>query len=366
MSNLLVFNLKTDVNDAVLGFTTDWLNALGEHFDKIFVVTMWGGKIEVSCNIQVFSVGQEKGYSKPKRVLEFYRLLWQLLRTQTIDACFAHMMPLFAVMGWPLLKLKNIPIVLWYAHKSVNPTLRIATLLVDRVVASSKSGFQINTSKLHIIGQGIDTNRFCPSTNHAVRDKPFTVLTVGRLSPVKRVEILIEALAILRQQHPELVIQVKFVGGALSTSDESYAEELKRLAKELGVADWIEFVGSKSFWEVHGYYQAADCFVNSGDTDSVDKAVLEAMSCGIPIVTSNIAFLDILDANLAAEWVIPKGNATALSERLIVLLSMSASERKLLGEKLRQIVVNKHSLPSLTAKLVRELQDLMGVPYEQV
>lgn len=363
--NLLLFNLKTDADDAVLGFTTDWINALAKHFEHIFVVTMYAGRITVADNVQVFSVGKEKGYSEPKRVAEFYRLVWRLLQTKRIDACFAHMMPLFAVLGSPLLKLKKIPILLWYAHKTVNPTLRIATQLVDRVVTSSKSGFQINTPKLRIIGQGIDINRFCPVPSKS-ESSPFTILSLGRLSPIKRVEVLIKALARLRHKHPEYEVQAKIVGGPLGKLDQKYAKELKELAMKLDVYNCIEFVGSKSFHEVHYYYQIADCFVNSGDTDSVDKTVLEAMSCGIPIITSNIAFLDILEQELASEWVIEKGSEDALHKRLFALLDMSWAERNTLGKRLRKIVVDEHSLPALSVKIVNEINALIGVRHEQI
>ena len=100
--NLLVFNLKTDADDDVLGFTTDWVNALAASCERIFVITMSAGRIAVAENVQVYSIGKEQGYSEPRRATEFYRTLSRLLRNERIDACFAHMMPLFAVMGWNL------------------------------------------------------------------------------------------------------------------------------------------------------------------------------------------------------------------------------------------------------------------------
>ena len=39
-SGLLVFNLKTDASDDALGFTTDWVNAIATHWDRVFVITM--------------------------------------------------------------------------------------------------------------------------------------------------------------------------------------------------------------------------------------------------------------------------------------------------------------------------------------
>jgi len=83
--NLILFNLKTDADDDILGFTTDWINALAPHFNRVFAITMCAGKIDVAENVQVFSVGKEKGYSEPRRASEFYRILWKILRTQKIN-----------------------------------------------------------------------------------------------------------------------------------------------------------------------------------------------------------------------------------------------------------------------------------------
>jgi len=357
--NLLIFNLKTDTDDDVLGFTTDWVNELAKHFDQVFVITMYAGRIAVADNVRVFSVGRERGYSRPRRFFEFYRLLGGLLRKEKIDACFTHMIQLFAVLGWPLLRLKRVPIVLWYAHKTINPTVRLAEKLVDRVVASSRSGFQLDTSKLRIIGQGIDIARFSPPVNAGLNNRTFTVLCLGRISPIKRIEIVIEAIAKLREKNPGCEIKANIVGGPLSVEDRLYAKQLKELAVSLQVNEWIKFAGSRSFKEVHSFYQDADCYVNSSDTDSVDKTVLEAMSCGIPIITSNIAFHDILTPDLASQWVISKNDVSALYEAILRLVTMSCHERSALGNRLRNIVVTDHSLPSLAARITLEIERLL-------
>jgi glycosyltransferase involved in cell wall biosynthesis len=357
--NLLLFNLKTDADDDVLGFTSDWINALAVHFERVFVITMYAGRIEVAENVEVYSVGREKGYSKQRRVFEFYRMLWMLLRNEKIDACFAHMIQIFAVLGWPLLHLKGIPIVLWYAHKTVNPTVRLAEKLVDRIVASSKSGFQLDTPKLRIIGQGIDTERFSPPVKGASDTRPFTILCLGRVSPIKRIEVLIEALGMLRKSNLGCRLKVNIVGGPLSDDDRLYVGQLKKLAVTLQVDDMVTFAGSRSFREVHSFYQDADCYVNSSDTDSVDKTVLEAMSCGIPVITSNIAFHQVLSPVLASRWLIAKNDVSALHEALVRLVHMSEAERTALGHSLREIVVNDHSLPSLAGKIAMEIEQLL-------
>lgn len=352
--NLLLFNLKTDADDSVLGFTTDWINALAGHCEHITVITMTVGRIAVPPNVEVFSVGKEKGWSESRRAIEFYRLLCQALHDRRFDACFAHMMPLFALMGWPLLKKHRVPITLWYAHRHVSLLLRAATAVVDHVVASSKSGFQIETPKLRIIGQGIDTERFVPARLPDTHSG-LIILTVGRISSIKRLEVLIQAVALLDAK-TRSSIRVHFVGDPLTEDDKTYLVQLRKETVANGVEGRVVFQPGMPFHCIQQSYRDADIFVNSSDTDSVDKTVLEAMSTGLPIVTSNVALCDVLGPELSGKWVVPKNDVQIMAERLKLLANMSTAERKALGATLRDIVVQEHSLPSLVTRLLSVLK----------
>ncbi len=134
--NLLLFNLAADADDPLLSFALGWINRLADHYDRIDVVTMRAGRIVVAPNVFVHSVGKEKGYSEARRAAEFYRLLIQLRRERSYQACFAHMMPLFAALGAPVLM--GVPITTWYAHRQPGVALRLATLVSRRVVTRSR------------------------------------------------------------------------------------------------------------------------------------------------------------------------------------------------------------------------------------
>lgn len=357
--NLLVFNLRTDADDSVLGFTTDWINALAARCNRVVVVTMMAGRIAVADNVKVYSVGKEKGYSEPRRLLEFYRLLGKVLREEKINACFAHMMPLFAVLGWPLLKKRGIPIVLWYTHSHVPPLLRLATFLVDRVVSASPSGFRIATNKVSFIGHGIDVERFLPVSQRKPDTQKLTFLTVGRISPVKRLEVPLKALCLL----PEGIrqrIKLRYIGDPLDDDGYRYAAELRQIVETLGLDHSVQFEPALPFHCVQNAYQSVDIFINTSDTDSIDKTVLEAMSCGVPIITSNVAFVDVLGPELSRDWLIPKNDARVLALRLQSLVEMSRDERRVLGLQLRDIVVSDHSLPTLAGRLLKVIDSCRG------
>ena len=347
--NLLIFNLAVDADDSVLGFTTEWINEFARRAEHVFVITMRAGRIEVADNVSVFSVGKEKGYSEPRRAVEFYRILFRLLREERIGGCFAHMMPLFAIMGAPLLRWKGVPVVLWYAHKSVTWTLRLAEKAVNRVVTASPESFRLKSDKVIVTGHGINTERFTPSSAFH-ESHPFTITSIGRVAPIKRLEELIYAACLLVEEQSAPEFQIRIVGEAYP-KDQSYADSLRRQVENHGLQSYVNFTGGVPFEQVVSEYQRADVAVNLSDTGSVDKSVLEAMSCALPVVTSNVAFESMLsdwsDLFLVSEEV-PIGLAHSLRK----LVNMSDDERREKGQALREIVVARHSLHQLACQIM--------------
>ena len=351
---LLLFNLLTDADDSNLGFTTHWINALAEHCAVIDVITMGVGRVDVADNVRVYTVGKERDYGEMRRAVEFYRVLLSLLRRNHYDVCFAHMMPLFVVMGAPLLKLWRVPIVLWYAHKSVTLKLRLAEKLSWRVVTSSQDSFRLPSRKVRVIGQGIDTNLFLPSPVRRDDNQPFVVVSAGRIAPVKSLHTLIDAANSLYQELDFQRLRVQIIGEAAPT-DHLYLEHLHELVSEFRLAEVVSFLGGRRQAGVAAAYQAADVMVNTSKTGSIDKAVLEAMACGLPVVTSNEAFREILKP-----WedllCIPPESPGKLVASLLRLKEMSHDERATLGLELREIVIRDHNMDRLTDKLMNVFQ----------
>lgn len=349
---LLLFNMVTDAEHPVQGFTTAWITALARHCQTIDVISMLTGRLHLPENVRVHSVGKEKGFSELRRAIEFYRHLWRILQYKPIDACFVHMIPLFAAMGAPLLKAKGIPITFWYTHKSVTPLLWVTEKLVDRVVTASAESFRVSSRKVIVTGHGIDTKYFKPAVKRREK-KPFTILSVSRIAPVKRLEVLIEAFSILDKELPHHDLRLRLVGNVYEF-DQTYATSLRKLVISKDLQIWVEFSGPVPYSEVASEYQQSDVFVNLSDTDSLDKAVLEAMSCGIPVITSNIAFKAVL-ADLSDDLLIPKNSPKILADRLMALYDKDPEERATLGQRLRELVNSQHSLERLAKHLVNEL-----------
>jgi glycosyltransferase involved in cell wall biosynthesis len=350
MTRILWFNMVMDAEAPVQGFMTEWVNAVAARCEGVDVITMRQGTLRLAPNVRVYSVGKEKGYSEPRRVFEFYRILARLLRQNRYQAGFAHMIQHFAILAAPVLRVQGIPLTLWYAHKSTPLSLRIAVQLVDRIVSSSADGFRLPTAKVTYIGQGIDTQRFHPVERS---QQPFTAISVGRIAPVKRLERMISAVQILRQDAALPPVHLRLVGDA-SPKDGDYLRQLQQQVQAAALQSQVLFVGGIPHAAVMHEYQQADVMLNMSATGSMDKAVLEAMACGLPAITANEAYKTLL-APWTDHLLTPPDSAEALAERLRHLLLRSVDERRQLGADLRALVVRDHSLDQLCTRLLSVL-----------
>lgn len=344
MPNLLLFNLATDADDPLLGFTTGWINRLAAYYESVDVITMRAGRLAAAPNVRVFSVGKEAGVSEARRGLRFYELLNRLLRERQYAACFAHMMPLFAAMGAPLLR--NVPITLWYTHRQAHLTLKVATAVSYRVVTAARDSFPLQTDKLRVIGHGIDTDFFSPGEG-ITHDSP-TIIHVARLMPIKHQATLLRALVELADA------RAFFVGDVPPGADQHYRAELETLAHELGVGQRTVFAGNLPPEGVRDSLRGAAAAVNLSPAGLFDKAALEAMAVGVPTIAASEAFDDVTGGDTRLRISAPD-DAVALAARLRDLLALPEDEQRALGGMQRERVVAAHSLDGLIERLVRVL-----------
>jgi glycosyltransferase involved in cell wall biosynthesis len=353
--NLLLFNLRLDASHTALGFTTVWTRALARRFKHVTVVTMEAGEIDVEPNVTVHSLGREHGRSEPRRLFAFYRIVGRALRERPVHAAFVHQAPLFAVMFAPIAKPRGIPVLLWYAHGAVSRTLRAAHLVADRCVSASASSFRIPSEKLEILGHGIDTDAFRPPDEIGEGHEQ-TLVSVGRLSAVKRLDELLEAIAILSRDHGREV-RLQIVGGPLTEADERTAAALRERAHGLGIKGSVSFEGPVPFTDIAPWYRRGGIFVSLSETGSLDKAILEAIASGCLPVVRNDAFAE-LAARHGVEELVPGAGAAAVAVTLEHALALAPERRAELRRELREAVREEHGLESLIDAITGRLEEL--------
>lgn len=348
---LLMITRKLDPADTLAGFTVRWVEALAGRVEHLDVICQERGVWTPPANAEVFSLGKETGAGKLRQLWRFVRLCRKL--TRDADGVFCHQNPIYTILAAPWAKLRRARIVAWYTHKSVDPKLRLMHWLANVVLTASAESFRLPSAKVRVVGHGIDTDAFAPAKEispERASGRRFRAIAVGRLSPVKRYEVPIAALAVMAAEEREGVT-LTIIGDPGLAGQGSYREKLRRLARDRGVEAAVQFLGGVPHAGIAHSYQEADALVHASETGSVDKVVLEAMACGLPVVSPSEAF-----RNMLAPWerllTFEKDNAYELADRLEQLRRMTPGERRELGLALRGIVVKDHNLAVLAERIV--------------
>ena len=129
---LLVITQKVDEKDAILGFFIEWLREISKHVEKVTVITSYKESYNLPKNVEVFSMGREKGRGKIGRRLKF--LLLAKKHLPQADAVLAHMCPEYVVALSALNKKYKKPVYLWFTHKSVSKFLILAERQVKKIL----------------------------------------------------------------------------------------------------------------------------------------------------------------------------------------------------------------------------------------
>lgn len=328
-----------DKEHPILGFFHAWVLECSKRFDVVHVICLQQGTCELPAHVHVYSLGKEKGASKCMYVWRFYKYLTTIFFTHPPTHVFFHMGAIFNVLAAPFFLIRTFTqtrFYWWKAHGHINWFGRLALRFVDRVYTSTESGFPIVTPKRRIVGQAIDDTLFSYHDNS--RDGG-TVLYVGRIAPVKQLEVFLETMALLKKKGFQVTPQI--VGPVV---DEVYFQKLLALASHYGFDDTV-FLGSKMQTELVSLYQDANVFLNTSLTHSMDKTVLEAMLCGCIPVTANKAFVELLD-----DLPLYTTEATALSY-VSLLEPLLAIDHTQWRTQLRERVVAAHTLTTFPDRI---------------
>lgn len=213
--------------------------------------------------------------------------------------------------------------------------IRVEFTLMKRaqmIVASSKSDraymeylYDAPTEKITVVSPGIDTALFHPMEKKAVRKhihadpKHKIVLFVGRVEPLKGIDALLYAIKILTKQHPEETICLWIVGGDISEDTNRWPKTLQDLAhlqKTLSLSTSVRFVGRQKQTELPYYYNAADVVVIPSHYESFGMVALEAIGCGVPIITTNVVGISSLLSDDYASLITNVNNPLLLATQI--------------------------------------------------
>ncbi|MDP3042805.1 MAG: glycosyltransferase family 4 protein [bacterium] len=183
--------------------------------------------------------------------------------------------------------------------------------------------------------------------NNRLKNNNFIFLTVGRLVPIKNIEMQIRAMKELKVKSEKLKVELWIVGIG------EKSKELKVKSEKLGIGESVKLLGWKSKEELEKIYEQADIFLLTSDSEGWGMAVIEAASCGLPIIMTDVGCAGEVikgfehaatigvhanDLNNVSGIVIPVGDQGKLEENMIKLIEDKELRRKL-GENARQAVL---------------------------
>jgi D-inositol-3-phosphate glycosyltransferase len=210
--------------------------------------------------------------------------------------------------------------------------------LADRIIAATPAElaqlqwlYQVDVSHVVVIPPGVDLSRFYPI--HPEEAKEFIgvppcdrmLLFVGRIEPLKGLDTLIEAIALMRKDEAfeNCPLCLAVIGGDAQVSDEDMSAEMARLQdlrQQLGLEDLITFLGKRSQDALPYYYSAAEAVVMPSQYESFGMVALEAMACGTPVVASQVGGLAFLVQNGFNGFTVPVDEPQALANCLVDLI----------------------------------------------
>ncbi len=207
----------------------------------------------------------------------------------------------------------------------------------DLIVASSPSDkahmlsyYEADPGRIEVVPCGVDLNLFSPLPQKSSRDylglsSREVILFVGRIQPIKGLDCLLRALAILieKSRISSRDLSLLIIGGDLDNGGNAangQVKRLKNLTAQLGLDSMVTFLGPQPQGLLPYFYSAAKVCVLPSLYESFGMVALEAMACGSPVIASRVGGLNNTIRHGKTGFLIPEGNAAALAEKIDLFL----------------------------------------------
>ena len=220
-------------------------------------------------------------------------------------------------------------------------------------IASEWTSKRVPPKKIHLIPNGVDMTRFAPVNE---KQKSFlrgklnlpqdTIIAIytGRLVAYKGLPLLLKVWNEIRCSHDNAILLLAGTGGLDIHNCEA---QLHDYVTSAGLENYIWFLGTVQ--NIPEYLQAADLFVFPTENDAFPSSLIEAMSCGLPVVTTPVGAIKTIVAHQETGLLVQPGNRQQLYKALVTIVS-DKSLAIHLGQAGRKIVEERYSAGSMMRK----------------
>jgi D-inositol-3-phosphate glycosyltransferase len=245
----------------------------------------------------------------------------------------------------------------------------------NRVIAATQAEvsqleafYHVNPDMVTVIPPGVDIHHFYPipadEAKEAVGISPDErmALFVGRIEPLKGIDTLIRAMAIVKQNCRSFVCphNLIIIGGEGDEDEERISSEMSRLqtlCMDLGLDEIVLFLGKRGQQTLPYYYSAAEVVVMPSFYESFGMVALEAMACGTPVIASRVGGLAHLVKEGETGYFVPAQDPEALAVKLRLLFN-NEDLRKQMGTRAGEYA-RDFNWEKITAQMIKVYQGMI-------
>lgn len=336
-----------DESNTTVATQVRWIQSLARHprIDHVRVLTREVGSAELPPNVTLRCFGSR---SWPRTILGFYREALRL-RGPEVDFFFVAQGGPYPALLLPSKCLMRRPLYQWKAHPHVSSRMRFYARYCDDLIFTPTPGsFPMALASVRVVGHGIDTELFRPMErqNHA------DLLAIGRVAPVKRLELAIEALATCRD-YWNLDLTLDIIGPC-AARDEAYRQRLVDLIGERRLSGSVRFCGTVKHDDLPELLSGYRATLNLSRT-AFDKAAGESMAVGVPVITTNPCTSEMLPDDVRP-LLAARDDTTDVARVMREVVSWDEPIRERLGHRLRETILAGHSLDTLFDKILDAIE----------
>jgi glycosyltransferase involved in cell wall biosynthesis len=275
------------------------------------------------------------------------------------------------IVGGPILRASRVPYVISphgllmqeaLAHHAVRKmialrlaerhTLGSAQLLVaDGAKEQEALRSKLPSLRTSVVQLAVDTGVFRRELDQRSHgSEHHTLLSVSRISPIKRLVELADAFGRAARNRPDWDLVV-----AGPEDDPDYRRQVEAMARQRGVTERVRFVGRLDGTALVNAYRDADVFVLPSTSESSGLSVIEAMAVGLPVIaTTGAPWAEIASERVG--WWIPPG-VEALTAAIEDAMNTAPAERQAISDRARALALRNYSLDALRERLVATYRD---------